>query len=90
MARNVTSFNSYKAQAYNAMLPENLYAFDLFQRHLGTALVNLFPMASEPMLILDLQTVRFVLEAEQVPREEWSLMTQKFQALHRAKEAVRP
>jgi hypothetical protein len=78
------------AQAYHNLDEENVYPFHLFQKYLSGAIVNPFPMATEPVLLLDMAVVRFVLEAEGIEREEWSGFVDKFQAMHRARELTRP
>lgn len=53
------------------------------------AIVNLAPMAEEPVIGLDASWVRLVLESRQVPKEGWTDMTRKFLILHNAREKTR-
>lgn len=81
--------NCRVANAYHRLDPSNLDAFHLSQRYLEGAITNPFPMATEPILLLDLAVVRFLFEAEGIERPQWSEYIDKFQAIHRAKERAR-
>lgn len=63
-------------------------AFRLFQfymRYLSEAVVNPFPMAEEPRVMLDMNALRFALEAEGIESRDWPHVTDAMRALHRAR-----
>ena len=77
------------AAALDDLDPANREAFDIFTSDLGAAVVNLAPMATEPVMGLDAGWVRLTLESRAIPEAEWHPMIRKFQILHRAREAAR-
>ena len=77
------------ASALNDLDEANWEAFHLFTGDLQSALVNLAPMAADPVMGLDAGWVRLTLESRRVPLEEWPDMIARFQILHRARESMR-
>jgi hypothetical protein len=59
--------------------------FQFYMRYLADAIVNPFPMAEEPHVLLDMNAVRFAFEAERLPVEDWPHMVDAMRALHRAR-----
>jgi hypothetical protein len=72
-------------QAVDSFTEENFGLFNFYMRYLSDAVVNPFPMAEEPVVMLDMGAVRLALDAERVPVADWPKVIDAMRALHSAR-----